>query len=128
MNPGGVHIVADFFDCDGATLDDSSAIAEALTAAATAAGATLVSQHVHPFSPCGVTGVAILAESHLAIHTWPEHRYAAIDIFTCGDVALPARAIDELGHLLLPTTQSRWTLVRGSREVGFGRTEPEVTT
>jgi S-adenosylmethionine decarboxylase len=66
-------------------LDDAELVRAALAGAAAAAGAHLLDVHLHSFGPGqGVTGVALLAESHISIHTWPEHGYAAIDIFMCG--------------------------------------------
>lgn len=71
--------------CDPAILDDEAAIQSCLIEAARAAGASIVSHCFHHFSPHGVTGVVVIAESHLAIHTWPEHGFAAVDLFSCGD-------------------------------------------
>lgn len=83
MDFTGTHILADLFDCDH--LDDAPRIETALRASVAAAGATLLQLHVHGFGEGqGVTGVAILAESHISIHSWPERRYAAVDMFMCG--------------------------------------------
>jgi S-adenosylmethionine decarboxylase len=80
----GVHLLADLHGCSH--LADAAVVAEALRGAAAAAGATLLELRLHGFGPgLGVTGVALLAESHISIHTWPEHAYAAVDIFLCGD-------------------------------------------
>ena len=80
----GQHLLAEYRGCDPAVLDDRDAIARALDAAARAAGATVLSAHLHRFTPRGVSGVLIIQESHLSIHTWPEHGYAAVDFYTCG--------------------------------------------
>ncbi len=83
MNQGR-HLIADLYGCIG--LDDIDLIEAALTDAAVAAGATLLEVRLHDFGEGqGVTGVALLAESHISIHTWPEHGYAAIDIFLCAE-------------------------------------------
>lgn len=86
MHSLGRHELVELYDCDHAILDDEVAIAEHMLAAARAAGATIVGERVHKFNPHGVSGVVILAESHLTIHTWPEHGYAALDLFTCSDI------------------------------------------
>lgn len=80
----GRHLLADLHDCR-APLDDPALIERALREAAGAASATLLDIRLHPFGEGqGVTGVALLAESHISIHSWPEHRYAALDFFLCG--------------------------------------------
>jgi S-adenosylmethionine decarboxylase len=79
----GQHLIADLHGCSG--LDDVAGIERALRAAAGAAGATVIDLRLHHFGPgSGVTGMALLAESHISIHTWPEHGYAALDCFLCG--------------------------------------------
>lgn len=80
----GRHLVADFHGCS-ADLNDAEFVMDALERACKAARATIVERSGHHFSPYGVTAVLIIAESHVAVHTWPEYRYAAVDIFTCGD-------------------------------------------
>ena len=69
-------------------------VKDILVGAARACGATIVDVAFHEFNPFGVSGVVVIAESHLSIHTWPEYRYAAVDIFTCGDVIKPESAAD----------------------------------
>ena len=69
-------------------------VKDILVGAARACGATIVDVAFHEFNPFGVSGVVVIAESHLSIHTWPEYRYAAVDIFTCGDVIKPEYAAD----------------------------------
>ncbi len=85
MRSLGNQIVAEFYDCESRLLNDVEFVEEAMTAAAKAANATVVSKTFHRFSPHGVSGAVIIAESHLTIHTWPEFGYAAVDLFTCGD-------------------------------------------
>ena len=83
-------------ECRRDLLDDLSFVQEALVGAAQAMGATVVGQTFHKFAPQGVTGVVAIAESHLCIHTWPEHGYAAVDVFSCGDNVDPHIAAQEL--------------------------------
>lgn len=79
----GRHLIAELRGCSGLT--DLALIESALTDAAMVAGATLLDMKLHAFGAGqGITGVALLAESHISIHTWPEHAYAAVDIFLCG--------------------------------------------
>ena len=84
MNALGTHLLLELQECDEGLLDDLSYIRDAMVATATEVGATIVGEAFHKFSPWGVTGVIAISESHLCIHTWPEFRYAAVDIFTCG--------------------------------------------
>lgn len=85
--PLGRHLLLELCGCPSERLDDPSGLQDAMLEAARAAGATVLSQHFHRFSPQGVTGVLLLAESHLALHSWPELGYAAVDFFTCGSHA-----------------------------------------
>ena len=79
----GVHLIVDLYEADG--LDDVDHIEETLRRCVAAAGATLLHIHLHHFEPNGgISGVAVLAESHISIHSWPEASYAAVDIFMCG--------------------------------------------
>src|SRR6266704_2514591 len=74
------------FDCDPDAINNLEAVKGDLVEAAKRAQATIVDVVFHEFNPFGISGVVVIAESHLAIHTWPEYRYAAVDIFSCGDV------------------------------------------
>lgn len=85
MTSLGVQWTADLYGCDRALLDDRAQIGAFMLEAARVAGATILSSQFHTFAPQGVSGVVIISESHLAIHTWPELGYAAVDLFTCGD-------------------------------------------
>lgn len=82
--PHGRHVLAELTGCPAALLNDAAALENCLRECAIAGGATVVSSHFHRFAPQGVSGVIVIAESHITIHTWPEHGYAAIDVFTCG--------------------------------------------
>ena len=90
----GTHLIIDLIGAD--RLDDIRFIEETLRRCVTAAGATLLHLHLHHFTPnAGVSGVAVLAESHISIHTWPERQYAALDVFMCGD-AQPELCVEVL--------------------------------
>jgi S-adenosylmethionine decarboxylase proenzyme len=80
----GLHVLADFEGCDSLPTK-AAELREQLESAAIAMGCTLVQSVFHQFSPHGLSGVVIIAESHLAIHTWPEHQTACVDFFTCSD-------------------------------------------
>jgi S-adenosylmethionine decarboxylase len=92
----GKHCILELYDCDCARLDDEAFLRDTITTAAKRAGATLLNLITHRFDPQGVTGLALLAESHISIHTWPESGYAAVDVFTCGDHTMPERACQVL--------------------------------
>ncbi len=96
----GKHCILELYDCDSRKLDDEAFLRDAITTAAKRAGATLLNLITHRFEPQGVTGLALLAESHISIHTWPESGYAAVDVFTCGDHTMPERACQVLGDEL----------------------------
>ena len=85
MQALGRQILVEFYDCDRNVLDDEGLIREILLEGVRRSRATIISDTFHTFSPHGVSGVIVIAESHVTIHTWPEHGYAAIDIFTCGE-------------------------------------------
>ncbi|EOD01695.1 adenosylmethionine decarboxylase [Caldisalinibacter kiritimatiensis] len=81
----GRHILAEFYNCDKDILNDHKLIEKYMNEAAIEANATIVKSVFHMFNPWGVSGVVVIQESHLTIHTWPEYGYAAVDLFTCGD-------------------------------------------
>lgn len=88
-NTLGRHILCEAYECDPEVLDNIEAVREIMVDAALRAGAEIREVAFHKFSPQGVSGVVVISESHLAIHTWPEHRYAAVDVFTCGEKVDP---------------------------------------
>ena len=92
----GRHCILELYQCDNAKLNDEAFIRTTITTSAKIAGATLINLVTHSFKPQGVTGLALLAESHISIHTWPEIGYAAIDVFTCGDHTMPEKACKSL--------------------------------
>ncbi|MEZ5360025.1 MAG: adenosylmethionine decarboxylase [Candidatus Zixiibacteriota bacterium] len=89
MKKLGRHILAEFTDCDRDILNDYDAIRSLLTEAARQSGATIVDTLFHEYNPHGLSGVIVIAESHISIHTWPEYGYASVDFFTCGERVNP---------------------------------------
>ncbi|MBN1944425.1 MAG: adenosylmethionine decarboxylase [Bradymonadales bacterium] len=85
MDTLGRHLLVDYWGCDLNLLDNRAHIENLMIRAAEATGSTVVQSTFHTFSPQGVSGVVVIEESHLSIHTWPEAGYAAVDFFTCGD-------------------------------------------
>jgi len=113
LNALGTHFLVELNDCNSEVLRDLKFIEEALLSAAKKANARVVESRFHQFSPFGISGLVVIAESHLSIHTWPEHRYAAVDIFTCGESLKPHRAIAHLVEKLESLHSSIVELKRG---------------
>ncbi|XRO75595.1 adenosylmethionine decarboxylase [Methanocaldococcus sp. 28A] len=111
----GKHLILELWGCDPKALDDVEGIEKMLVDSVKACGATLICVKTHKFSPQGATGVAVLAESHISIHTWPELGYAAMDIFTCGAHVEPAKAIPIIKEFLKPKHIEILDLKRGIR-------------
>lgn len=112
MTALGHHLLAEFTGCAPASLADLQGVTTAMLRAAEAAGATIVTHSFHHFSPHGVSGAVIIAESHLAIHTWPEHGFAAVDFFSCGAVDMD-RGLALLEAAFGATGETRLLLERG---------------
>lgn len=116
MDALGRHLMIELWDCNPA-IDQPEAVRAAIYEAVREIGATLLNAHVHTFSPQGVTGVATLAESHLALHSWPEHGYLAADVFTCGDHVNPQALVEVLQKRFEPGLIEIKELERGRRPV-----------
>ena len=109
----GKHLIADFYSANN--LYDANTAAPVMRKAAEAAGATVLDVKLHHFGDkCGFTGVVLLAESHISIHTWPENDYAAIDIFMCGD-AEPEKSLDILRKYFQPAQEQVQLIARGTQ-------------
>lgn len=92
----GTHHLVEFFGCCVQSINSREVIREAMLAAAEVAKATVVADVFHEFNPYGMSGVVVIAESHIAVHSWPEHGCASVDIFTCSEDMDPLAAIDFL--------------------------------
>ncbi len=113
MKSLGRHLLIEFYDCNSDVLDDVAGIEEHMRTAARKANSTVVNSTFHRFSPYGVSGVVVIAESHLSIHTWPEYKYAAVDLFTCGESVNPWKAFEYLKEFFRPSRESVIELKRG---------------
>ena len=109
----GRHLLLELFDCDPRAINSLDVVKASMVEAAKRAHATIVDVVFHEFSPYGISGVVVIAESHLAIHTWPEHQYAAVDVFSCGEVLQPQVAVDYLVEQLGAGQASIVELQRG---------------
>lgn len=92
----GSHLLIELYGCDGATLENEVTVGGVMRQAAVDSEATVVTQSFHEFQPYGVSGAVIIQESHYTIHTWPEHGYAAVDLFYCGGTVKVHKAVETL--------------------------------
>ena len=119
MNALGKHLLLELKGCDKEVLNDLGFLKGALLKAADECGATVLGESFHLFNPQGVSGVVIIAESHIFIHTWPEYGYAAADIFTCGDAVQPEKAAEVLIEKLEAKNHSMIEIQRGLLHTGI---------
>ena len=110
----GRHVILELWGCCKATIDNVNAVKEILVKATEITKANLVDVMCHRFSPYGVTGVAILAESHISVHTWPEYGYAAVDIFICSNAINPQNAASYIAQAFHAKETSIAELKRGN--------------
>lgn len=97
----GLHVYGNLYDCDEGILRDETRLVNIVKEAAEKANATIVSLFYYKFTPTGgISVVAIVAESHISIHTWPEHRYATVDVYTCGPHTNPMAAFEYIVKML----------------------------
>lgn len=113
MDTLGRHLILEAWGCCKEIVDSVDAVKSILIKATESTHATLVDVVCHRFSPYGVTGVAILAESHISVHTWPEHGYAAVDVFLCGDTINPQNAASFITQAFHAQETSLMVLERG---------------
>ena len=113
MNALGRHILAEYYGCDVDVLNDLELLENYMREAVIESGATIIDCTFHQFNPHGISGVIVIAESHMALHTWPEYGYAAVDFFTCGDRVNPYKAVDYMNKRMKPTKYTSKELMRG---------------
>jgi len=111
----GSHLLIELFDCDPASLKTELVVGEAMLDAAIVSKATVVADSFHEFQPYGVSGAVIIQESHYTIHTWPEHKYAAVDLFYCGGTIHVQRAVEVLMERFKPQRMKFLVVRRGSQ-------------
>jgi len=109
----GKHLLLELKECNVELLNDIEYLRKTLTEVAEAIGATIINDDFYQFTPQGVSGILIIAESHISIHTWPEYSYAAVDVFTCGDVIEPKNAIKPMVEKLQAKTYTYREIKRG---------------
>lgn len=126
MQALGRQILVEFYQCDETVLKDVKQIETYMVEACKRAQATVITSTFHEFSPFGVSGVVVIAESHVAIHTWPEFGYAAVDIFTCGETIEPWILYRYLEEKFASQHASNMELKRGLFETGGHKIQHEV--
>lgn len=121
MHALGKHILVELKDCNPEIIKSLDKVKNAMVSAAKKAKATIIDVSFHEFNPFGISGMVIIAESHLSIHTWPEYGYAAVDIFTCGDIIKPDVAAQFLIQKFKCKNPSVVEMKRGILSVGNER-------
>ena len=109
----GVQYIVEFTGCNEKVLDNTEQIEAFMNEAAKKANATIVQSFFHHYNPIGVSGTVVIAESHINIHTWPEHQYAAVDIFSCGTTLKAEEAVSYLKSALEAEAHSMEIIKRG---------------
>lgn len=117
MKSLGRHLILELMGCPGSILDDPAYVEQAMLGAVEASGATMIKPFFHQFAPQGVSGMVIISESHFSIHTWPEYGYAAVDVFTCGDLIDMDAAVAFLRERFKAGSISKLTIDRGSLDL-----------
>jgi S-adenosylmethionine decarboxylase len=113
LNALGRHLLLELNDCNRKALNDTDLIRDVMVKAAIDCGAVVLGHQFHHFNPQGVSGVVVIAESHISIHTWPEYGYAAVDVFTCGTAVNPEIAAKVLIDGLEAKNHSLMEVPRG---------------
>lgn len=126
METMGRHVIAELWQCDFDKLNDMDYIEQTFVDAALKSGAEVREVAFHKFAPQGVSGVVIISESHLTIHSFPEHGYASVDVYTCGDLD-PTIAAQYIAEALGSQASELKELPRGMGPIGVGATKVTVT-
>jgi len=113
----GKHVLIELNDCNKDLINDIEYLRMTLSEVARQIGATVIKDTFYQFTPQGVSGVVLIAESHISVHTWPEYNYAAVDVFTCGDVIKPRNAVKLLAEKLKSKST---TFIEIKRGIGAG--------
>lgn len=127
METKGMHLILELSGCEREIINDLDQVRKILTEAAIAANAEILETVFHKFSPQGVSGVVVISESHLSIHTWPEKNYAAIDIYTCGKHTMPWEAYEFIKRKFKAKFIYLTSLQRGEFEDGIYKHKIEKT-
>lgn len=122
----GTHCILELYGCPATVLNDASKIQRSLREASRVADSTLLGEIHHAFQPHGVTALALLAESHISVHTWPETGYAAVDVFTCGAHTMPEKACVYLVEALQASNYTLQTVARRPPARPLVKQEPSV--
>ena len=120
MEALGRHVILEYYGIASDKLNDADFIEQTFVDAVNEMRATVISVHFHHFNPHGVSGAVVISESHLTIHTWPEYGYAAVDVFTCGNVVDPWVAHNTFKKAFEPTRDSVMEMRRGCFDVAPG--------
>ena len=126
METMGRHVIAELWQCDFDKLNDMDFIEQTFVDAALKSGAEVREVAFHKFAPQGVSGVVIISESHLTIHSFPEHGYASVDVYTCGDLD-PTIAAEYIAEALGSTSRELIEVPRGMGPVSVGKSKVSVT-
>lgn len=113
MKKLGRHLIVELAECDKQVLNNIEFLEEHMKESVRLAGATIVKAVFHRYNPQGVSGVVVIAESHISIHTWPEYGYAALDFFTCGEEVSPEKAYEYMAEKLKCNAPNLKEIARG---------------
>ena len=128
MKKLGTQLIVELYDCDREALNSTDVVGEIMLRAAAAAKTTVVGHSFHKFSPRGVTGVVLIKESHIAVHTWPEYGYCAVDIFTCGQLTDGNAAIEVIREAFNSGRHVVMEVRRGLLERGEPSVRPPISS